>query len=347
MDAALLLLTERVPALAVPCRIHPDARRIGEATRAWARTRGLILSDPGGARQGRGCFVATRIFPEAPIPRVVLFAKWLTWLFAFDDVRDEGELGRSATAIDALYSDLLKAVRRGSARPGAGPLEAALADLWQQTAPTMGSEWRRRFITHLAWHRDGCLEEAVIRRTGSIPALRDYPPLRRRTNGPFMFDLAEPALGTEIPEALAGFRTWQTLVDGIGDLTAWCHDVASCTLDKPGGDSCNYIIVASRSLALDPLAAVGWVNDQITLRSHDVQAAAKSLPAEFARLKLDPPTVRAVSELACVLLAAPRAHLDWLLEHGSHRPEPVDGTVPTQRPSPPAAPLRNKIRQRK
>jgi hypothetical protein len=272
--------------------------------------------------------MAARIFPEAPMAQVVLFTKWLTWLFAFDDLRDEGAMGSSATAIEALYNDLLKAVRRGYARPGAGPLEAALADLWQQTAPTMGSAWRRRFTGHLDWHREGCMDEAVNRRTDGIPSLRAYPPLRRRINGLFMFDLAEPVLGTEIPEALAASRTWQNLVEGTSDLTAWCNDVASCVQDRPGGDTCNYVIVATRSLALEPLAAVDWVYDQITWRSYDVQAAARSLPAEFTRLKLDPPTVRAVSKLACGLLAAPRAHLDWLLESGRYQP---DGAVPTPR----------------
>jgi len=331
MDAALLLpLTERVPALAVPCRIHPDARQIGEEAGAWADTSGLLLGVIDADRLSRSRFerMAARIFPEAPTAQVVLFTKWLTWLFVFDDLRDEGPLGSSATAVEGLYEDLLKAVRRGCARPGAGPLETTLADLWQQTAPTMGSAWRRRFTGHLEWHRAGCMEEAVSRRTDSIPSLEAYPALRRRVNGPFMFDLAEPVLGTEIPEALADSRTWQNLVEGTSDLTAWCNDVASCTQGKLGGDTCNYVIVATRSLDLEPHAAVDWVYDQITWRSYDVQAAARSLPAEFTRLKLDPPMVRAVSKLACGLLAAPRAHLDWLLESNRY---PSDRTVPTPR----------------
>jgi hypothetical protein len=325
MDAARL----PVQAEREPCRLHPDVFRIGEETGAWARNGGLILGDPDATRLGRACFerLAARIFPEAPTARVVLFAKWLTWLFAFDDLRDEGALGRSGSAIDALYTDLLKAVRRGSARPGAGPFEAALADLWQQTAPMMGSEWRRRFTGHLEWHRDGCGEEAVNRRTGAVPALEDYPALRRRTNGPFMFDLAEPVVGTEVPEALAASRTWQTLVEGTGDLMAWCNDVASHAL----GDGCNYVTVAAGSLGLEPAAAADWVKDQITLRSHDVQAAARSLPTEFARLRLDPATTRAIGGLACVLLAAPRAHFDWLVESGRYKPDPMDGSVPTPR----------------
>ncbi|MEO5875150.1 MAG: terpene synthase family protein [Streptosporangiaceae bacterium] len=340
MDATLLLpLTECVPGLAVPCRIHEEIWQIGEDTGAWARNSGLVLGDPDTTRLGRGRFgrMAARIFPEAPADRVVLFAKWLTWLFAFDDARDEGPLGGSATAIDALYSDLWKAVRRRAARPGAGPLELALAELWRESAAEMGSDWRRRFTGHLDAHRAGCLEEAVNRRTGSAPALEDYPLLRRRTNGLFMFDLAEPVLGVEVPESVAVSRAWLSLVDGTSDVMAWCNDVASFTQDS---DPCNYVIVAMRSLGLTAEAAVNWVNERILVRAQDVQAAARSLPAEFTRLRVDPVTVREVSRLVCGLLGAPRAHLDWLLECGRYKdpalvlpPRPAGQTLSVLLPS--------------
>ncbi|GAA3215447.1 terpene synthase family protein [Actinocorallia longicatena] len=335
MDAALLLpLIERVPSMAAPCRSHVDLWRIGEETAGWARAHGLVVGDPDGSRVGRGRFerLAARVFPETGTVRVVRFAKWLTWLFSFDDTLDDGPLGRSATGIDALYAELLRAVRRGAPRPGAGPLEVTLAELWAETVPGLSSEWRRRFIGHMEWHRSACMDEAVNRRTGRTPSIEEYPLLRRRTAGPFVFDLAEAVLGVEVPEAVASSKPWARLVDGTNDLIAWCNDVASYAQETMRDDPHNYVTVASRGLGLDPIAAVDWVNDRITERAIEVQAAARALPAEFTRKGLDLAAQRGVSKVAVGLLGAPRAHLDWLLECGRYTPVPV--------PAPRKGPLR-------
>ncbi|GAB3679106.1 hypothetical protein GCM10027589_49370 [Actinocorallia lasiicapitis] len=323
MDGRLLLpLTERVPSLAEPCGVHPELWRIGEEVGAWGRARGLVVGDDDDSRLARGRFerLSSRLFPDAPAERVVLFTKWLTWLFALDDLRDDPAIGTSATAVEKLYDDLLVAFRRGAGRPGGGALELTLAELWNETAPGFGARWRRRFLTHLEWHRSACMDEAVNRRTGLVPAPGDYPLLRRRAAGLFMFDLAEAVLGVEVPEALAVSRAWTRLIDGTCDLLVWCNDVASYDHEREVGDPHNLVTVTARAYRLDPLAAVDRVNDRIAARAADLPDAARELPAEFARRDLTLAEQRAVSKVAMAMLAAPRAHLDWLLESGRYIP---------------------------
>jgi hypothetical protein len=322
VDATLLLpLTDRASFFSVPCRLHPAVRSIGENTDAWARRGGLITGDADASLLGRARFawMAARMFPDADEDRVTLFTQWLIWLFVFDDARDEGPLGGSATAVDAMYTHLLRALRRGRSRPGAGPLEVALPELWRATSPVMSRSWRCRFLSHLEEHRTACAEEAVNRRTGHIPSPERYPALRRRTSGAFMLDLAEPVLGVELPAAVIRSPAWQGLLEGTADLIAWCNDVASYTREASQGATHNYVTVFAHAFGLTPDQTGTWVVDRIAERAPDVEAAARQLPATFARLGLDPAVASRTGGIAEALLTAPRAHLEWLLESGRYR----------------------------
>jgi hypothetical protein len=259
---------------------------------------------------------------------VTLFTRWLIWLTAFDAARDETPLGGSATAVDTLYSHLFMSLRRGHARPGSGPLEIALTELWQATSPLTTRSWRCRFLSHLEDHRSACGEEAVNRRTGQMPSPGRYPALRRRTSGTFMFDLAEPVLGVETAAGVLLSPAWQNLLLGTADLITWCNDIASYSREAAWGATHNYVTVFAHAFDLTPEQTAAWVVDRIAERASEVQAAARQLPATFSRLGLDAESARRTSEVAEVFLAAPRAHLDWLLESGRYRDH--DGFVPRQ-----------------
>ncbi|HEU5159937.1 MAG TPA: terpene synthase family protein [Streptosporangiaceae bacterium] len=323
VDATLLSpLTEQVAMFADADRIHQDVWSIGATAEAWARRAGLIVGEPDTAPLERARFerLAARVFPAAAEERVGLYARWLIWLYAFDDARDDGPVGGSATAVDDLYGHLLMSLRRGGPRPGADPLELALNDLWRATAPAMTPEWRRRFLTHLERHRAACVEEAVNRRTGRVPAPADYPSLRRRALGRFTFDLVEPVLGIEVPAPVVATAPWQSFVEGLADLTAWCNDVASYALEAARGDPHNYVTVLAAADHLDPGRAAGRVVERIAERAGEIAAAAHALPADLTALGVPPGGVKQAGEVAAVLVRAQRAHLEWLCESGRYTP---------------------------
>lgn len=306
IDAGWLVpLTGRVAGLAAECRVHGEAYEIGEAALTWAGDVGLA-GDTGLELLCHARFerMAGRCFPDADVADAALFAKWLLWLFVFDDARDDAP-ERVAEQYDSLLG-----VLRGD-RPY-GPLGIALADLWQATAPRMSQDWRDRFVRHAVDHRDACVEKARRR----LPTVAEYPELCRRANGRWMFDLAEPILHAEVPASLVATPVWQTLVESTGDVIAWCNDVASYTKEVAADDTHNYVTVVRHHLDLTATQAVEHVSDHIADRMTAMADAARALPTE----------VRAVTEVACCLLAAPRAHLEWLLESGRYR-APARGVV--------------------
>jgi hypothetical protein len=251
---------------------------------------------------------------------VELFARWLTWTFALDDTLGEASVSGSATAVHAVYGDLLRAVRRGHADPGARPLEGALVELWRATSPRMSRDWRRRFLFHLEEHREGCSEQAVHRRIRRMPDPRAYPALRRRAAGPFLFDLVEPVLGVELPNRLLALPAWQALQEDVADLITWSNDIASYARESVLGDPHNHVTVLAAAYGLDPAEAARMVADRIALLADQVRAGSRTLERTIERLGLAAGELDAAGRVLRVLLDGPRAHIDWLAESGRYSP---------------------------
>jgi hypothetical protein len=333
VDTSLLLsLGDRSPGRAAPSVMRPDAWRLGERLDAWARGRGLVLGDPDTSPLGRArCErLAARVFASADPARVELFARWLTWTFALDDTLDQASVAGSGNAVHAVYEDLLRAIRRGHASPGARPLESTVAELWSATAPLMSRTWRRRFVCHLEEHRDGCAARAVHRRTGRMPDPVSYPALRRRAAGPFLFDLIEPVVGVELPRRVLALPAWQGLVADTADLITWSNDIASYPREETQGDLFNLVIVVSAAFGLGAAEARDMVAGRIAVRSGEVRAGAPGLERTIRRLDLTDQEVAAARRVLRVLLDAPGAHIDWLAESGRYSPSgataaPLDG----------------------
>ncbi|MFF5204841.1 terpene synthase family protein [Streptosporangium sp. NPDC000396] len=339
---ALLALAGRVPAMAVPCRMHSSIDRIGASLAGWTREVGL--ETPAGAGFDR---MAGRALAGFGADSVLLFAKWLTWLFHFDDEWDEKPAGRAAGIVEAAFARLGRVARAtgpgspgapavraesapaaGAARAaparakgaprfraqGAAPIEAAFQELWRDTAGRMSAAWRERFAAGLAAQGAACRKEAENRCAGRVPSAGEYPALRRGTAGPYLFDLVEPCLGVEVPAKLRESTTWRTLVDACSDVTAWCNDIASHPKERASGDVHNYVTVAACAFGLSDAGAVAWVNDRIAERAEDLRAAAGRLPDLFDRFGVSPGQADDAGKVARAFLVAPRAQLEWLLE---------------------------------
>jgi hypothetical protein len=312
----LLPLLDRVPALAAPCRRHRDEPAVEVAVQAWASS---FFPDigPAALRGARFGAMASRAFPETATPEVILFGQWLVWLFAFDDLRDDGPLGRDAAAIDRLYGAVLAACDTAAdpaTQSAVHPVVRAFVDLWPRTAVRADASWQVAFRAHLAEHRAACRSEARLRHAGRTPSISEYAQLRRRANGSFLFDLPEPILRAEVPDVLRRSAAWRELLAACNDVTAWCNDVASAAKERARGDVHNFVLVlaAEQGRGLDEAADA--VLARIEDRMADLIAAARALPAEFRRLGLAQPACRDASRVAMVLLGAPRGHLEWLLE---------------------------------
>jgi Terpene synthase family 2, C-terminal metal binding len=325
MSAQLLLpLTTRDPWLAASSRSHRAVAEIGAQALGWAREVGLVTDEKSAERMRRAGFeqLAARAFPQTRMAKVALFTEWLTWLFCFDDERDEGQLGSHVDELDQVWDDLLAALGGDAEHQGtpARAIEVALVDLWYPTSSGMGPGWRRRFVDHLELHRLGVRREAENRATGRVPGLDEYPLLRRQTAGMFIWDLVEAILEVEVPPELASTVEWTNLTAAVSDVVAWCNDIASLPRETAQGEVHNYVVVAAEALSMERAAATDWVLARIVDRLADVHTAAGALPGLFAQHEVPRSTAVEVSNVACVFTSAPRAYIEWLLASQRYAP---------------------------
>ncbi|MEV7009358.1 terpene synthase family protein [Streptosporangium sp. NPDC051022] len=102
--AALLLpLVDRITVMAAPCRMHASIDRITASLAEWTREVGLDTPSSAGFDR-----MAGRAFAGSGADSTLLFAKWLTWLFHFDDEWDEKPAGRAAGIVEATFTRLAR-----------------------------------------------------------------------------------------------------------------------------------------------------------------------------------------------------------------------------------------------
>ncbi|MFI6642626.1 terpene synthase family protein [Streptomyces sp. NPDC050504] len=320
--------------LQLPCRRHRHASLLEHQARRWAAESGLATGAAGSRLRAHGLErLAATAMSEERDDQVLLYAHWLVWVFCLDD---HVETRTGPQEIDALFRALT--ARTGGNPPGDRggrppcAVEAALGDLWERTCPRTSHHWRARFRRHLREQHAGCLREHRMRRAGAVPTPEEYPLLRRRSSGLWLYDLPEAVLDIELPPAFAATALWRELVRHISDAANWCNDVLSHPKETADELTVNYLLVARHHLGLAPGAALHWVTRRIVDRLDRAAALGTRVPDTAQRLGLSPHAVRGVSRVACAVLNFPSAYLSWALESGRY----TDRTSPTAPLSPTA-----------
>ncbi|MFE7133967.1 terpene synthase family protein [Streptomyces sp. NPDC057638] len=304
--------------LHLPYRRHRHAAQLEQRARHWAAENGLATGPAASRLRAHGLDrLASVVMAEERDAHALLYARWLIWVFCLDDHIE------SATApeeIDALFGGLLTRTEHPARAPHdrtgepARVIETALALLWQESGRCMSHHWQERFRRHLREQRTGCLSEHHLRRAHTVPTAEEYPLLRRRSSGLWLYDLPEAVLGIELPSSFAAMTLWRDLVCRVSDAANLCNDILSCSKEAADQLTMNALLVARHRLGLTGAAAVHWVTGHIVDHLDHAAALGREIPGAAAGLGLPPRAVRDVSRVACAVLNFPAAYLAWALD---------------------------------
>ncbi|HEY5837148.1 terpene synthase family protein [Streptomyces sp.] len=244
VGTAPAVATEDSPLSSIYCpviaAIHPQAGELNEATLAWVRDRGLI-ADPARLRhlerQAPG-LLAARVVPRADMERLLAFADFHTWLFAFDDEYCD-EDSPSALPPGAWMAFLARMLRQAETPTRTVLKGNAYADALHDIATRLDrwctgeqkARWTaalRTYFAALVWERQTRLDgEHGVRQS-----LDDYVLLRLQ-NGAMhssiaLLDATEgyvlPAEQRERPEVRALIEMTATLVSWDNDIFSWSKE---------------------------------------------------------------------------------------------------------------------------
>jgi hypothetical protein len=229
-----------MPALSCPFgqQLHPDATQVEEQVNRWLQQTGLV-TDP--ARLARyqathhGRFAAL-VYPQAQDARLLLAAKWLSWMNIFDDHHlDESESGADPATLGRVLIPFLDVLSpphtpRTGPRTAAAPLVEILRALVAETRSVASHVQFRRFATDLTVAMHAALLETSWAASETVPKLDEYRITRQFSGAVFAcFRLIDIVAGYDLPPAHAEDSALRDLAGAAVNVITWANDVFSYT----------------------------------------------------------------------------------------------------------------------
>ncbi|SDJ69910.1 germacradienol/geosmin synthase [Actinopolyspora mzabensis] len=280
-----------------PARLNPHLERSRRHSTEWAERMGMLEAPkPGGGviwdRQALEkmdyALMCAYTHPDCDGPMLDLITDWYVWVFFFDDdfleqFKYSRDLRGAQRYLDRL--DLFMPEADQQAPEPANAAEAGLHDLWQRTAPSMSSGWRRRFTrsTHNLMVESMWELDNITR--GRIANPIEYVQMRRRVGGaPWSANLVECAVKAELPDHITALRPIEVLSESFSDAVHLRNDLFSYQREvAEEGENSNAVLVFERFLDCTTQQAAELVNDLLTSRLQQFEnAALHDVPALFA-----------------------------------------------------------------
>lgn len=297
-----------------PDAVHRDATEIESDVHRWAVAAGLV---PMEARSQRIPRLAARMLPHRSRAEVELLARWYFVLLHLDDRCDSDS--QTPDQIRGVYEDLDRVIAGPPVRGEVEPVVAAVGELWRGTSAPMSVHWRRRFRSNLLRHGQALTWEARRRERPAAPTPARYHDLRMWSNGLFIWDLLEPALGVELPVVVAESLTWQLVIASSCDISAWRNDIVSAWRERSAGHVENAVLTHMRTYDVSEPEAIDVVEGWIADRCADLLRYEEVAIEEAASLSGEHRSV--VLVITSAVRGCLAGHVRWLLESDRYRRE--------------------------
>lgn len=220
-----------------PFPAGPHGERTEHRLLEWLEEHPLLPS-----AKARGVLVnitshgASRTFPTADADELLLFAKLLLWLTAFDDTHAEGNaVGGPAALVDRI-SELMPVLAGGGPPRAENPFPAALHDLLTRFRARAGASAYHRLAASLRDTLMGLVWEAHHLARPEEVALATYLAMRPHTVFIRTIMVAgEIVLGYELTDTQRDLAAVRTVETAVANLAGWINDLASYERERERG----------------------------------------------------------------------------------------------------------------
>ncbi|MFD8998631.1 terpene synthase family protein [Streptomyces abikoensis] len=290
----LALKEYRVPRYEIPFPVvlNPHHEYAEKAAVQWAHEYGL---DRTPAAVQRLTDMQCGMFSALWCPRLdregaVILAKWIIWLFLWDDIFDDGPLGRDPIAFRAALVQVDRALTEPPGPPDDSftlPLARALADIWRELHARAPESVRRRFPVSVRIYLRAMSDETRNRAAEAIPDLNSYLRLRR-VNGATRcsIDMLEGLQGVDVPDSLR-HGLYGELRAFASELWLWSNDTFTVRKDLLYRNPHNLVLVLREARGLSLQDAAHQAAHMVEQRMRDFVRVAERLQ-ELVDLPEDP-----------------------------------------------------------
>ncbi|UQI46044.1 terpene synthase family protein [Streptomyces sp. HU2014] len=276
----------RIPEYRIPwpVALNPDHALAEQEARRWSERFGLLNSEA--ARQ-RMTDMQSGLFSGWWCPRTdtlgaVLQAKWVAWLFLWDDMFDDGPQGRNPDVFLHGKAEL-DYVLSGKPPPPSDdprislPHARALADLWGDFFHYFPEHPRRRFADHVRQYLCAMRREVDNRSAEELQGVDAYLRLRL-VNGATRpsIDTLEGLQGANIPDHVHRGLFYE-LRDMAAELWLWSNDTFTVRKDLHYRNPHNLVLVLRHDRDLSLQEAANHVAYMVEQRLRDFTRVADRL----------------------------------------------------------------------
>ncbi|GHH96322.1 terpene synthase family protein [Streptomyces capillispiralis] len=255
---------------------HVSLSAVEAALRSWADAYGLLRDPSLAARFDAARFgeCAAFVYPDAP--DLIIYAKWLAWLFVADDEFDENR-APEAGGIDRGILQFLPLDGKDCAKATTG-VTKALADLWPELCQPMPLPLRVRFRAHADDYARSYATDLSRARTGSAPPLDAYLALRRSSGAvESCLDLIERQPDAYLTPVIAESPRILALREAANDVICWTNDVISLNKEMRHGEMNNLVAVIRQSVGMSWEAALEVAAEMNSARIRDFDRQQQTL----------------------------------------------------------------------
>lgn len=323
--ATLMAMFETIPA-----QLNPHADTAIRHLNQWVVEQGVVIAPAAKDRfeQANFGWFAAATYPTANETDLALIADWFVWLFLLDDQLDDGLLGENPERAGVLMTMIFDVLDGQVDRPGLGPgtptIVTSLADLWQRTAASASSTWRRRFVDHVIAGGMAACWEADNRMRRVVPDEATYVQKRRHTGAIYVcMDLIEIVEHIDLPAEIYDREPFAGALRAACDVVGWTNDLYSLDKEVSMGEYHNLVAVIQHERALNRAEAIESVTHLIGERVQDF------LREELAVHAVWPTHSTEVLGYLAGMRSWMRGNLDWSAttrryrDTRRHRPDPT------------------------
>ncbi|KAJ3169371.1 hypothetical protein HDU87_000646 [Geranomyces variabilis] len=274
-----------IPDLVKECRMelkcNPYYEEAREAAEAWFDSYKVHT----GVRReefyrAKFCLLGALSYPNADAERLRNCCDFINWLFAFDDLTDDGDLRKNLAGTKKVAEIMVRALEDPHNAKTDFAVGETLRDFWIRAIQTAGPGCQRRFIESTKLYLEAVYQQVVNRSENEIPDLKTFIALRRDTSAvKLVFALIEYACDLDLPDRVASDPIIISLGDCCNDILTWANDIYSYNLEQSWGETQNLIVVSMKDKNLSLQEGVDFVGELIRERIACFEADKARLPS--------------------------------------------------------------------
>ncbi|KAG8730140.1 hypothetical protein FRC12_020472 [Ceratobasidium sp. 428] len=222
--------------------------------------------------------MASLAYSDADLEHLRPSMDFILWLFAFDDMIDEGGLRDNVNGTKLAVDVTMNCLHNPDSAEPKFKIAASLLSFFNRMRANSTPGTIKRFVDSAYLYTQAILQQTVNRSVDDVPTVEEFIQLRRDTSAVKMvFAVLEYSLGLDLPDEVHNDPIVAELALAGNDILTWANDVYSFPIEQARGDTQNLVFITMWDKQLNLEDAMEYVDELTRKRTQEYVEAKKKL----------------------------------------------------------------------